>query len=397
MARDHQPPAAIRDLARVEGLPPEEALSRADVVREFEFRITPYYAALIDWSDLRDPLRLIVMPEVEELSDTLDFDPSDEASNTRVRGLQHKYPPTALLLLTDVCATYCRFCFRKRFTLGTDPAHHLRPEGDLDTAERETTLDIGEGLRYIRAHPEIDNVLLTGGDPLMLSPARLTTALTAVRAVPHVGVIRIGSKVPAFDPARITPALAHTLASASRPDARTHVMCHFTHSRELTSEALAATTRLQDAGIILTNQSPLLCGVNDDPDELAQLHRRLAATGIAPYYVFLCRPTRGNERFALPLAEAVDIITAARAQLNGLAKRFRFVASHTTGKIEILGRHGDELLFRYHEARNPADQDRLLSWPAGRPVTWLDEVVAAAGANPVPAMPHPQPHQSIVG
>lgn len=380
MARDHRTTAVIRDLSRVEGLPPGEAHARAAVVREFEFRITPYYAGLIDWSDPRDPLRLIVMPEVEELSDTLDFDPSDEAANTRVRGLQHKYPPTALLLLTDVCATYCRFCFRKRFTLGTDPAHHVRPEGELDSAERETTFDISEGVAYIRAHPEIDNVLLTGGDPLMLSPSRLASALAEVRSVPHVDVIRVGTKVPAFDPARITPALADTLASASRPDARTHVMCHFTHSRELTPQALAATTRLQDAGLVLTNQSPLLRGVNDDPDELARLHRRLASTGIAPYYVFLCRPTRGNERYAVPLTEAADLITATRARLNGLAKRFRFVASHATGKIEILGRHAHDLVFRYHEARDPADQDRLLTWPAERPVTWLDEVVAANGA-----------------
>jgi KamA family protein len=234
-------------------------------------------------------------------------------------------------------------------------------------------------------------VLLTGGDPLMLSPSRLATALTAVRAVPHVGVIRVGSKVPAFDPARITPALTAALASVSRPEARTHVMCHFTHSRELTPEALGATTRLHDAGIVLTNQSPLLRGVNDDPDELVRLHRRLAASGIAPYYVFLCRPTRGNERFALPVAEALDIVTAARARLNGLAKRFRLIASHATGKIEILGRHGDDLLFRYHEARDPADQDRLLTWPAGRPLTWLDEVVSASRTgelqNAAPTVP----------
>ncbi|MGX1541780.1 KamA family radical SAM protein [Streptomyces adustus] len=376
-AREHRPVAAIRDLAHVDGLPPEEARARSAVLREFEFRITPYYAGLVDWSDPEDPLRLIVMPEVEELSGDQHFDPSDEASNTRVRGLQHKYPPTALLLLTDVCAAYCRFCFRKRFTLGTDPVHHVRPEGDLDSAERETTLDITEGLRYLHAHPEIDNVLLTGGDPLMLSPSRLAAVLTDVRTVPHIGVIRIGSKVPAFDPARITPALTRILALASRVDARTHVMCHFTHSRELTPEALAATTRLQDAGIVLTNQTPLLRGVNDDPDELALLQRRLAANGIAPYYLFLCRPTRGNERFALPLTEALGIVTAARARLNGPAKRFRVVASHATGKIEILGRTRDEILLRYHEARDPADQDRLLTWPVGRPLTWLDEVVAA--------------------
>ncbi|MBN1172331.1 MAG: hypothetical protein JXA67_09165, partial [Micromonosporaceae bacterium] len=256
------------------------------MLSEFEFRVTPYYAQLIDWSDEHDPLAKIVLPDQSELTSDLDFDPSAEASNSPVVGLQHKYGPTALLLITDVCAAYCRFCFRKRFTLATTPqfiANHkpLAPP-------REVTLDVRAAVEYIRSRPEITNVLLSGGDPLMLSPARLGQVLDALRPLRNVTTIRIGSKLPAFDPDRITPELVDVLAAASSPDRRVYVAAHMSHPRELTGAARAALGRLMSAGIILYNQTPILRGVNDDADTLITLLRELSDAGVTPYYLFQC-------------------------------------------------------------------------------------------------------------
>jgi KamA family protein len=319
-----------------------------------------------------------VLPAETELNPALDFDPSDETANTVVRGLQHKYRSTALLLVSDVCAAHCRFCFRKRFTLATSRAAHIVTAGGRDRGERETTFDIAAGVEYIAAHAEIDNVLLTGGDPLMLSAAHLERVVRALREVPHVRIIRIGTKVPVFDPDRVTPRLLDMLASYSRPDARIHLVVHFNHPRELTLRARTVLDAAARAGLGLANQTPLLRSVNADAAVLAELCRALADSGVPPYYVFQCRPVHGNGPFLLTVQEGLDIVEAARASLNGLARRFRYVASHASGKIEIVGRLGDRLVFRYHEARSAEDEGRMLSWPAAVPIQWLDDVVAAS-------------------
>ncbi len=168
-----------------------------------------------------------MLPNVSELDSDLPFDASSEVTNTKAKGLQHKYRNTALLLVNDFCAAYCRFCFRKRFTLATDRQEHILAEG----AEKETSFDVTDGIAYIAAHPEIDNVLLTGGDPLMLAPSRLRRILDAVRAIPHVRIIRIGTKVPPFDPDRMTDEMVSTLASATGPGKRVYLMLHYNHPR----------------------------------------------------------------------------------------------------------------------------------------------------------------------
>lgn len=368
----------VRDLRMIPDFPREQLDALAPVLAEFEFRVSAYYATLIDWTDPDDPLRRIVLPDAGELDSPLGFDASDEAANMRVRGLQHMYGPTAVLLVTDVCAAYCRFCFRKRITLATDPSHQLTlADAPVEGPIRETTLDVSEAVRYMAAHPEIDNVLLSGGDPLMLSAGRLRSVLDAVRTVPHVRTIRIGSKLPAFDPDRITPDLVQVLADAGGPDRRVYIVTHFTHPRELTPTALAALDRLLAAGVILTNQTPILRGVNDDEEILVDLLRRLSDAGVPTQYLFHSRPVHGTERFQLTVQRALDLVTAVRPRLSGLAKRFRFIASHATGKIEIVGTLGDALVFRYHEARDPAFDGHLMTWPAGKEIDWLDEVVAA--------------------
>jgi len=373
----HEQERVIRCLDRIPGLSEEERARLRPVLERFEFRVSPYYAGLVDWSDPADPLRRMVLPAVEEGHSDLEFDASSEVDNIPAQGVQHKYGPTALLLVTDVCAAYCRFCFRKRFTLARDTDEHLHPPGGSNGSEKETTLDVRPGIAYIAGRPEISNVLLTGGDPLILAPHRLEPILASLRAIPHVRTIRIGTKIPAFDPGQISPAMLDVLARHSLPGRRVYIMAHFTHSRELTPLALQKVTEMLERGLVLVNQAPLLRGINDDPAEIAALFGTLADAGVTPYYLFHCRPTFGNEAFMMSLQEGLRIVLQARRRLSGLGKRFRYVASHASGKIEIVGQVGDDLILRYHEARRPEDEGRLLAWPADRPLLWPDEAVAS--------------------
>jgi KamA family protein len=275
-------------------------------------------------------------------------------------GLQHKYSDTAIMLASDVCGGLCRFCFRKRiFMDGSEPAK----------------VDVPEALRYIEGATEISNVLISGGDPLLLSTAKLEEIISGLSAIPHVQFIRIGSRMPVFDPYRIIndPALVKMLGSYSRPGSKIYIQTHFNHPNEITEAAQKAVHMLQRAGIILTNQTPLLRGVNDDPEVLADLFNGLARMGVPPYYLFVCRPTTGNQHFTVPVEEGYTILQAALRHCSGPAKRARFCMSHATGKIEVLGVTEDQVLFRRHRA--PADKvaGEIFAFPRNPRATWLDD------------------------
>jgi lysine 2,3-aminomutase len=353
-------PRYITRLDQVPQLAAEERNRLAPVAARFVFRSNSYYQELIDWQDPKDPLRRIVMPDIAELREWGELDASSESTYTRVPGLEHKYFDTALLLVNDVCAAYCRFCFRKRlFMQGND----------------EVVREIGPGLEYIRGHAEISNVLLSGGDPLLMSTPRLEGILAALRDIPHVRIIRIGSKIPAFNPLRITedPQLAEVLGQYSLPDRKLYLMAHFNHPRELTETALEAMTQLQKAGIVTVNQTPLIAGVNDDPLVLAELFDRLAFAGIPPYYLFICRPTLGNDSYSLPIERAWRIFERARALCSGLGRRSRLSMSHHTGKIEVLWVGRRDIFFRYHRAADPENNGRLLVFRRDPQARWLDD------------------------
>ena len=291
-----------------------------------------------------------------------------------VRGLQHKYQRIALLLVNDFCSAYCRFCFRKRFTLGSDIEHHIQT-GDEETVERETTFDVSEGVAYIAAHPEIDTVLITGGDPLMLAPSRLRRVLEQVSDIPHLRIVRIGTKVPAFEPARITGEMFDTLEIPSRQGKQVYLMVHYNHPRELTEASLEVIAEARRRGFGVYNQTPLLRGINDDVDTLVELLNGLITNGIVSYYLFHCRPTIGNEAFMMTFQEGNELVRQTRARVNGLARAFHYTGSHETGKIEIVGVDNDNLVFRYHQARDPADEGRVMTWPVDQPISWYDDVL----------------------
>jgi lysine 2,3-aminomutase len=348
---------SLDELAR---LSPAEKKALAAVTDKFAFRANDYYLSLIDWSDPADPIRRLIVPSLDELDEGGKLDPSDEQSYTILPGLEHKYNSTALLLVSNVCEGICRYCFRKRV--------FIEPQKDI-------VRDFTAAFDYIAAHTEITNVLLTGGDPLALSTHKLEAIISRLRQIDHVQVIRIGSRMPVFNPYRILddPALTEMIEKYSLPDRKIYVMTHFAHPRELTEAALEGVMKLQKAGAILTNQCPLIRGVNDKPDVLAELMRKTAFAGIVPYYIFQCRPALGNAAYSVPIEEGYQIVEAAKARVTGLAKRLRFVMSHSTGKIEIIGADEQNVFFKYHRAAEDSDSGRILICQSNPSACWLDD------------------------
>ena len=353
-------PRYINKLDQITGLSEADKLELKPVAEKFAFRTNDYYQSLIDWNDPHDPIRRIVMPDIQELDEFGELDASNELSYTVVKGLEHKYQDTALLLVNNVCGAYCRFCFRKRlFTDGND----------------EVVNDVTDAVAYIKEHPSINNVLLSGGDPLIMSTGKLTRIIQQLRDIDHVRIIRIGTKMTAFDPYRILndPSLLEMLHKYSLPDRKIFVMAHFNHPRELTEPALKGLQLLQKAGAITVNQTPLIRGVNDKAEVVAELFGRLSYNGVVPYYLFLCRPTLGNEPYIVPVERGLEIFEEARRRLAGLAKQARLCMSHRTGKIEVVGKMDNKIVFRYHRAPNPLDCGRIMMFESDPTAGWLED------------------------
>lgn len=332
-----------------------------EVAARFPFRANKYYLSLIDWNDPDDPIRKIIIPHSDELRTWGDLDASDERSITVTKGLQHKYASTVLLLVTEMCGGFCRYCFRKRLFMDDN---------------RETGFDLDRAVDYISNHPEVNNVLITGGDPLVLSTSRLETIISAISKIEHVRIIRIGTKMPAFDPFRIIddPSLPEMLGKYSLPDRRIHLMCHFDHPNELTDASREGIRLMQEAGLICVNQCPISRGISDNPAVMARLWNELSYMGIPQYYIFQNRPTAGNKPFHIPIVEAYFRIEDAKMRCSGLAKRVKFVMSHSTGKIEILGVDGNYIYMKYHRAKYYRDEQRLFVCFRDDDAYWLDQL-----------------------
>jgi KamA family protein len=358
----------IRDIQKVPEIPPEERAALARVAQRFAFRANDYYLSLINWSDPEDPIRRLVVPCEEELASWGHLDASNERSVTVARGAQHKYPHTVLLLCNEVCGAYCRYCFRKRLFMN---------------GNEEATNNIAAGLAYIAEHPDVTNVLLTGGDPLLMSTRRLVEVLNRLRSIPHVKIIRIGSKMPAFDPWRILndEPLLRALHTYSTPQQRIYLMAHFDHPRELADPAVRAIDACVRAGVICANQCPMVKGINDDPAVLADLYQRLSWIGCPPYYLFQGRPTLGNEPYEVPMVRGYHIFQEALRRGSGLARRARFVMSHATGKIEIMAVDESRIYARYHRAKDPENRGRFMIFERNDDAQWLDELEPVPGTD----------------
>lgn len=353
-------PRYITDIDRITQIPEEEREKLKAITDKFVFRVNDYYLSLIDWEDPNDPIKKLVIPNENELEDYGRWDSSDEDTNYVVPGCQHKYRTTALLICSEVCGAYCRYCFRKRLF-----------RNDV----KEAMIDVEPGLNYIAEHPEINNVLLTGGDPLILAAKKLDSILSRLREMDHVKIIRLGSKLPAFNPMRIyeDEALLDVIRKHSTPEKRIYVMAHINHPREVTAEVYKAFQALHDAGAIVVNQTPVLKGINDDVDVLGDLLDKLSWAGVTPYYFFINRPVRGNEDFVLSLKEAYDIVEGAKAKTSGLGKRVRLSMSHTAGKVEILAIEDGKAYLKFHQSRDD-EYGKFMVLDCPEDAAWFDDL-----------------------
>ena len=289
-------------------------------LQKFKMAVTPYYATLIDPNDPGCPIRLQSVPTSRELqiqkSDMAD--PLGEASSEPVEGLVHRYPDRVLLLLTHRCAMYCRHCTRRRVV----------GKNDCDL----TNGRLVKAIEYIRKHTEVRDVLLSGGDPLLLDDEHLEDIISKIRAIPHVEVIRIGTRVPVVMPMRVTEALVGML----RKYHPLWINTHFNHPREITSESSAACQRIADAGIPLGNQTVLLRGVNNDAEILKKLFTELTRIRVRPYYLYQCDLSQGIGHFRTKVAEGIDIMKHIRGFISGYAvPTFVIDAPGGGGKVPV--------------------------------------------------------------
>ena len=359
----------IESLDKVSFIDRQERERLKPITERFGFRANEYYLNLINWEDPCDPIRRIVIPDPEEVTDWGRWDASQENKYTIIPGLQHKYYSVALILASNICGGYCRFCFRKRLFF----------KSSMDALN-----NFSEILSYLRAHSEITDVLLSGGDPLLLSTRKLDKIISRIRSIDHIKILRIGSKIPAYNPYRILndPSLLELFRQYSKPVKRIYFMTNFNHPRELTEPAIKAIALLHKANLIMTNQTPLLKGINSDPFVLSELFKKLSFIGVPPYYVFQCRPTLGNKPYAVPVEEAYEIFEQARINCSGLAKRARFVMSHSTGKIEVVGNTEHQIYFKYHSSANSQDGYNLLIFERNPYAYWFDDYEEKKSALP---------------
>jgi lysine 2,3-aminomutase len=332
----------VETLGRMIHLSEDERHAMSGSAACLPLAITPYYLSLLDPWNPRQALRRTVVPTVHEhfRSNGEADDPLHEDEDSPVPGIVHRYPDRVLFLVTGTCSTYCRYCTRSRMV-----GHH--GNHCLSTEQWE------KGIAYVASHPEVRDVLLSGGDPLTLTDDQLEWLLSQLRQIPHVEFIRIGTKTPVVLPQRITPALVRMLR-------RYHplwISIHAAHPDELTPEMARACTRLADAGIPLGSQTVLLAGINDDVETMKRLVHGLLKIRVKPYYLYQCDPIPGSSHFRTPVSKGLEIIRGLRGFTTGYAvPTYVIDAPGGGGKIPLLpdyvaGREDGDLLLQNYEGR----------------------------------------------
>lgn len=293
----------LDDLKKFITLSKEEEEGVQKTLETLRMAITPYYFSLMDINDPHCPIRKQAIPSIKEIhkSEADLLDPLHEDEDSPVPGLTHRYPDRVLLLITDMCSMYCRHCTRRRFAGAND---HAMPMERIDKA-----------IEYIAKTPQVRDVLLSGGDALLVDDDVLETIIKKLRAIPHVEIVRIGSRTPVVLPQRITPELCAMLKKYHPIWLNTH----FNHPKEVTPESKAACERLADAGIPLGNQSVLLAGVNDCVHIMKRLVHELVKMRVRPYYIYQCDLSMGLEHFRTPVSKGIEIIEGLRGHTSGYA------------------------------------------------------------------------------
>lgn len=308
----------------------QEAILKTDGI--FRWNITPYYASLMDPDDSSCPVRRQVVPAMSEMAPDIVgvVDPLEEVSHSPVKNLIHNYKDRVAFCVTAECAIYCRYCLRKRMV------------GDAEQFMNKRELQ--EAIDYIAAHPEIRDVLLTGGDPLIFNESNLEWILSRLRAIPHVSLIRLGTRLPVTLPYRITDALC-ALLEKYHP---IWVNTHFNHPKELTADAASACDKLLKAGVPVGNQTVLLKGINDDIDTMLQLVEGLVAMRVRPYYLYQAQLIGGTAAFRTSIEKGMELMEALQGRTSGFAIP-RFILDTPFGKVPlnrsyIMGRSGDHVI-----------------------------------------------------
>lgn len=345
-----------------------EAIDRTAGV--FRWTITPYYASLMDPVDPACPVRQHVVPQPGEVAPDIVgvVDPLDEVGHSPVKNLVHNYPDKVAFCVTSECAVYCRYCLRKRMV------------GDADWMMRKD--ELRDGLAYIAATPAVRDVLLTGGDPLVFSDANLDWLLGELRRIPHVEVVRLGSRLPVVNPMRVTADLCRVLQ-------RHHPVwlnTHFNHPKELTREARAACERLADAGVPVGNQTVLLAGINDDAETMRQLCEGLVSMRVRPYYVYQAQLIGGTAHLRTPIERGMEVLREIRGHTSGFAVP-AYVLDTPDGKVPltrdyVLGRAGDHVVMETTRGTLWAEPNPLP--PGFASSVRLPEIEMPEGARTVP-------------
>ena len=311
----------IDELKKLATISPEEEEGINAVLKQFRMSITPYYFSLIDLNDPDDPISKQSIPgAAETVFTSADMDdPLYEDTDAPVKGLTHRYPDRALLLVTDQCSMYCRFCTRRRKVGENDSA---MPDAQIDNA-----------IKYISNTPRIRDVLLSGGDPLLLSDEKLERIFAGLKKIPHVEIIRLGSRLPVVLPQRITPDLCEMIKKYHP----VWVNTHFNHPNEISEDAKKACELLANAGVPLGNQSVLLAGINDCVHVMKDLMQKLVKMRVRPYYIYQCDLSKGLSHFRTPVAKGIEIIESLRGHTSGYAvPTFVVDAPGGGGKIPVM-------------------------------------------------------------
>ncbi|WP_425374338.1 KamA family radical SAM protein [Mesorhizobium kowhaii] len=336
----------------------EGELQASSIMR---YHVTKSYREQITNSGYYEQLKYIVEPSFQEFESPGTLDTSGELDNTVFPGFQHKYAQTGLVMATDRCASYCRYCLRKRL-VGKD--------------SDEIAADFAQIAQYIRDHSEITNVLITGGDPLVLSTAKLDKMLDRLLPIPHLDSIRFGTKTLAYQLKRFEdPALPALFKRIDEAGKAAVIVTHFDHIGEISVEAEHKVRSLRDLGVQFLNQTVLLAKVNDDPEILAATFAKCHQMGIRPYYLFQARPVKGASHFQVSLRRGIEIARGINQRLSGIQKTFKYIMSHHTGKIEVLDLGADGRIYmRYHQNKSPEKIGKIFSRPHLEGACWLDDL-----------------------
>lgn len=321
----------------------EEERELREVTKVHPVNIPRYYLSLIDKNDPNDPIRRMCFPNVDELvvagamGETTQ-DPYGDDKHDKGNGVLHKYDYTVLVVATEYCAMYCRHCFRKRMA---------RNPND------QTLQKFAGATQYISEHPEITNVIISGGDPLMLPTSVLRQMLMPLAEIEHLDFVRIGTRAPVTYPIRLFDDELIDLLQEFNEKKALYIPTHFNHTNEVTDVATEAIRRLRNIGITVNNQAVLLRGVNDTAEEIKALMSSLLRIGVNPYYLYQCMPvSRVRHHFQIPLKQGVEIVDKARQGLDGYGKRFKFIIGHDIGKLEICGMIDNKIVLKQIHARS---------------------------------------------